>query len=116
MADLPQPFGGYVLLKLLGSGVSGDVFLARPAEERPGVPSPVVIKRLHPERGDDRAFAARFRQEAQIATAIDSPHVARVYDAGRVGSEYYIALDQWPSGEHRDRRARRRGCRGSSCT
>src|SRR5262249_45208927 len=80
-------------LKQLGAGVSGDVFLARPEEERPGLPSPLVIKRLHPDLADDRAFSARFKQEAQIAGAIQSPNVARVYDAGRVEDTFYIAME-----------------------
>lgn len=93
MAELPQAFGGYVLLKMLGSGVSGDVFLAKPKEPRAGIPSPVVIKRLHPELSEDRAFAMRFKQEAQIAIAVDSAHVAKVYDVGKVGPTYYMAIE-----------------------
>jgi serine/threonine-protein kinase len=96
MSDLPRAFGGYVLLKVLGTGVSGDVFLARPREPRPDVPSPVVIKRLHPELVEDRAFALRFKQEAQIAIAVSSPFVAKLYDVGRVGSTFYMAIEYIP--------------------
>jgi serine/threonine protein kinase len=97
MSELPQAFGEYVLLKSLGSGVSGEVFLAKPRDaKKANVPSPVVIKRLHAELADDRAFAMRFKQEAQIAIAIDHPHVAKVYDVGQVGPTFYMAIEYIP--------------------
>lgn len=96
MSGLPQAFGEYVLLKLLGSGVSGEVFLAKPRAASSKVPSPVVIKRLHAELADDRAFSMRFQQEAQIAIAVDHPNVAKVYEVGKVGPTYYMAIEYIP--------------------
>lgn len=99
MATLPARFGGYVLLESLGSGAMGDVHLARPLDSSRGLPSPLVIKRLHgslTERGD---FVRRFRHEAEIATSVDDPHVAKVYDVGAVGPTLYIAMEHvsgWP--------------------
>lgn len=99
MADLPRPFGPYLLLKSLGTGGTGDVFLARPRDSDRGIPSPVVIKRLHGQLASQGDFVRRFQHEATLAVAIDSPHVAKVYDAGRVDETFYIAMEYvagWP--------------------
>src|SRR5215831_17567846 len=82
-----------MLLKALGAGASGDVFLARPSDPQSHLPSPVVIKRLHNELASHREFALRFRHEAQIAVAVDSPHLAKIYEIGRVDDTYYMAME-----------------------
>jgi serine/threonine-protein kinase len=97
--ELPQSFGEYQLLKALGRGATGDVFLARPHDLLRRVPSPVVIKRLHGRLTSDADFVRRFRHEAELAVLIDSPHLAKVFDAGVVGETLYIALEYvagWP--------------------
>lgn len=93
MTDLPRIFGGYVLLKMLGAGASGDVFLARPRDPAGPLPAAVVIKRLHRELNEQHELTLRFRHEAEIAVNVDSPHLARVYDVGRVGQTYYLAME-----------------------
>ena len=77
----------------------GDAWLARPIDANRGVPSPVVIKRLHGELAEKEQFIARFKHEADVAVLVDSPHVARVYDAGLVGETLYITMEfigGWP--------------------
>ncbi|MEQ9501221.1 MAG: protein kinase [Deltaproteobacteria bacterium] len=87
----PTRFGDYWLLSRLGQGATGDVFLASPATER-GLPSKLVVKRLHAELTSDADFVRRFRHEAEVASHVDSPNVAQVFDAGRVGDTLYIAM------------------------
>ncbi|MEO1338321.1 MAG: protein kinase, partial [Myxococcota bacterium] len=96
---LPAYFGRYVLLKALGRGAMGDVHLARPINRRRGLPSLVVLKRLHDELAAKEAFVSRFRHEAAVAVSVDSQHVAKAYDIGAVGSALYIVMehvDGWP--------------------
>jgi hypothetical protein len=92
----PKPFGAYVLLKSLGVGGTGDVSLSRPSDPKRGVPSPVVIKRLHGQLATQGDFVKRFRHEAELAVAVDSRHVAKVYDVGRVGDTFYLAMEYLP--------------------
>lgn len=95
----PQVFGGYVLVKALGRGAMGDVHLARPTDTERGIPSPVVVKRLHGELANRKGFVSRFKHEAAVAVAVDSPHVARVWDVGAVADTLYICMDYvagWP--------------------
>lgn len=77
----------------------GDAHLARPLDPRAGLPPLVVVKRMHAELGLRSEYVQRFRHEAELATHVESPHVAAVYDAGQVGHTLYIAMEYvrgWP--------------------
>ena len=92
---LPERFGPFILLKRLGSGGMGDAHLARPID----ADTLLVVKRIHPELAEHEKQVRRFQHEAMIATTIESPHVARVYSAGKVGATLYIAMEYiagWP--------------------
>jgi serine/threonine-protein kinase len=93
VAELPCPFGDYELLRSLGSGGTGDVYLARPLEPGRGIPTPVVIKRLHGQLAAQDDFIKRFRHESAVAVAVDSPYVVKVFDVGRVQDTLYIAME-----------------------
>src|SRR6185436_4812525 len=93
MERLPRRFGPYVLLSQLGRGGMGAVYLARPIDRHSGLPTPLVIKVINPNLNTDGVFVRRFRHEAEIATRIDSPHVVKVYDVGRVDDSLYIAME-----------------------
>lgn len=92
----PQIFGPYVLAKALGRGAMGDVHLARPVHPDRGIPTPIVVKRLHGELAGRKGFVARFKHEAAIAVAVESAHVAKVYDVGCVGETLYICMEYVP--------------------
>jgi serine/threonine-protein kinase len=105
---LPARFGPYVLLEKLGEGAQGDVHVARRAEGGRGL---FVLKRLTPRFSDNDDFVRRFRHEAVIATSVDSPHVVKIFDVGRVGDRLYLVMELvsgWPLsqviGELRKRR------------
>ncbi len=53
----------------------------------------VAIKTMLPQYASDPSFAARFKQEAQAAAALQSPYIVSVYDWGRDGDTYYIAME-----------------------
>lgn len=93
MAEVPSAFGPYVLLKQLGTGGGGDVYLAKPRSAQRGVPPAVVIKRLHGNLAQESNFVKRFRHESEIAVSVQSPHIVRCYDAGIVGETFYIAME-----------------------
>src|SRR5262245_54588678 len=93
MPDVPTTFGPYVLLKSLGTGGGGDVFLAKPRNPARGIPPAVVIKRLHGSLAQESDFVRRFRHEAEIAVTVTSQHLVKCYDAGVVGEMFYIAME-----------------------
>ncbi|MBO3741325.1 serine/threonine-protein kinase [Actinoplanes flavus] len=67
---------GYTTVRQLGAGASGSVVLATHDETG----TPVAIKYLVHVLGDDAAFRAAFRREAQLLGEIDDPHVSRLYE------------------------------------
>ncbi|MEM7230584.1 MAG: serine/threonine-protein kinase, partial [Planctomycetota bacterium] len=73
---------GYRLLRLLGTGGMGQVFLAQ--QEKP-VRRRVALKviKLGMDTGE---FVQRFQSERQLLARMDSPNVARVFDAGTTPS------------------------------
>ncbi|MFR9775655.1 serine/threonine-protein kinase [Micromonospora sp. MS34] len=67
---------GYTPVRRLGAGASGSVVLA--VHDATG--TPVAIKYLVRDIGDDPSFRTAFRQEARLLGEIDDPHVSRLYE------------------------------------
>ena len=53
----------------------------------------VAIKTMLPQYANDESFAARFKQEAQAAAALQSPYIVSVYDWGKDDDTYYIIME-----------------------
>src|SRR5215210_4686038 len=87
--SFPRPFGRYTLEKGLSRGGMGEVFLAVPK----GVTARCVIKTIRGDLTGDKEFIGRFADEAKIMMRISHENVIRVFDAGKVGSDYYIAME-----------------------
>lgn len=80
--------GRYRLTSKLGSGSSGQVYLAEDAM----LSRHVAVKLLHPAlAGDDKALE-RFLAEAKAAGAMSHPHIVSVLDWGHEEGEYYLVL------------------------
>jgi serine/threonine protein kinase len=92
----PRSFGEFLILKRLGSGAYGEVFLARPLDGERDLPTPLVVKRLRPELTSRGDFARRFQHEAALAAHVKSAHVARVFEAGFAEGAHYIAMEFLP--------------------
>lgn len=85
----PFPFGPYTLVRRIGYGGMGEVFLAR--EEAPG--RACVVKKVLPHLGGNPQFLARFRDEARVVRRLSHPNVARVWAMGEVAGELYLAME-----------------------
>jgi eukaryotic-like serine/threonine-protein kinase len=84
-----QRVGAYVIVRELGRGGMGTVFLAERADGQ--FEKQVAIKIL--SRGADTAeILRRFRAERQILARLDHPNIARMLDAGTTddGLPYFI--------------------------
>lgn len=92
----PVVYGPYLLLERLGTGGSGEAFLARSLDPARNIPALVVLKRLYRELVDSENFVSRFLHEAEIAINTDSPHVAQVFDVGAAEGTFYIAMEHVP--------------------
>ena len=80
--------GPYTILSQLGVGGMGEVYLA--SDSRLG--RKVALKFL-PEYLTDEDRVERFKQEARVASALNHPNVATIYDIGEVGGAIYIAME-----------------------
>ncbi len=82
----------YQLLDRIGVGGMAEVWRAtmRGAE---GFERPVAIKRILPHFATDADFVAMFVDEAKIAVRLSHPNVVQIFDLGRVGDEWFIAME-----------------------
>jgi serine/threonine-protein kinase len=69
--------GRYTVIRQLPPGGMAEVFVAR----RDDLPVDVVLKQMRAGVGDNKVVAHRFIREAQVASLLDHPHIAKVYEA-----------------------------------
>ncbi len=81
-------FGRYRLIKLLGRGGMGEVWLAHDT----GIDRDVALKMLLPHFAQDHEFEQRFRREARAAARLDDPHVVPIYDVGELDGRLYVTM------------------------
>jgi eukaryotic-like serine/threonine-protein kinase len=81
--------GAYELLSLLGRGGMGEVYRARDTKLNRDVAIKVLPEHLatEPER------MSRFAREAQMASALNHPHILTVHDAGEFNGRQYLVTE-----------------------
>ena len=79
----------YLLLKKLGEGGFGAVYLAvhTQLEKR------VAIKVLKGDRGRDRKSIERFRREIKAVGRFEHDHIVRALDAGKIDGLYFLVME-----------------------
>jgi eukaryotic-like serine/threonine-protein kinase len=99
--------GPYRLIRLLGDGGMGSVWLA---ERSDGSFDRRVALKLPRLRTMPRGLAERMSRESHIAARLEHPHIARLYDAGVDAAQRpYIAFE-YVAGEQIDVWCRARAC------
>ncbi len=88
---LPTVFGRYLLVQRLSRGGMGEIFLAK--HGLAGFEKLCVIKKVLPSLVEDDQFISRFIDEAGVAIKLQHVNVAQVFEVGRVGDEYFLALE-----------------------
>src|SRR3954469_15468035 len=82
MTEPPKDrIGAYRLVRRLGMGGMGEVFLAW--DDR--LQRPVAAKRMRLDRGRGGERRERFRREARIAARLSHPNVVQVFDLVETG-------------------------------
>src|SRR5437879_9548861 len=77
----------YELIRLLGRGGMGQVYLARDNK----LERQVALKTLSKEFSCDEEYKARFMREARMASALNHPNILTVYEVGSVGETLFMA-------------------------
>ncbi|MGC2618636.1 MAG: serine/threonine-protein kinase, partial [Acidobacteriaceae bacterium] len=91
--------GPYTLVRLLGSGGIGTVYLAERIVG--GAPQRSALKMLAPHAAG-ASFVERFHREQHILGSLDHPNVTRLLDAGLTETgQPWLAMD-YVEGEHLD--------------
>jgi eukaryotic-like serine/threonine-protein kinase len=87
----PERLGAYRILRELGRGGMGRVYLAE--QEGEGFRRQVALKVVD-RRGDAAEVERRFRDERRILAGLEHPGIARFYDAGRASDgRWFLALE-----------------------
>lgn len=81
--------GRYKLIKCIGRGGMGVVYLARQS----ALGRDVVVKLLPPDFADDADALARFRREARGMSKLQHPHIVSIYDFGIEAGQAYIVME-----------------------
>jgi eukaryotic-like serine/threonine-protein kinase len=85
-----QKIGHYKVIRSLGSGGMGEVYLAQ--DSRLG--RKVALKLLPDFFTHERARLRRFEQEARLASALSHPNVCTVHEVGETeGGGHYIVME-----------------------
>src|SRR5439155_10992779 len=88
--------GPYQLIRLLGSGGIGHVWLARRADEH--FEKDVALKLI--KRGmDTEEILSRFRQERQVLARLEHPNIARLIDGGATPDGLPYLVMEYVEGE-----------------
>jgi serine/threonine protein kinase len=91
----PSPIAGrsalgkYQILRELGAGGMGTVYLATDSNLR----RTVALKVLHKERASNETLVRRFESEAHAAAQLKHENIVTVYDAGQIDGHLFIALE-----------------------
>lgn len=88
----PVPFGKYLLLERVNVGGMAEVFKAK-AFGVEGFERMVAVKRILPNIAEDAEFITMFIDEAKISVQLNHGNIAQVFDLGRHGDSYYIAME-----------------------
>ena len=89
----PERIGKYVIIKEVGQGSTGRVFLSHD----PYYGRDVAIKVYNIESEDDEQKASvtrkMFFNEAQMVGRLQHPNIVPIYDAGEEDNKYYVVTE-----------------------
>lgn len=81
-------FAGYRIVRRLGVGGMGEVYLA----QHPRLPRQDALKVLAPAFQNDEQFRERFTREADVAATLLHPNIVPLYDRGDHRDRLWISM------------------------
>lgn len=87
-----EEYGNYYLLEKIAVGGMAELFKAQQRGVQ-GFQKIVAIKRILPHFSDNEDFVTMFIDEAKLAAQLTHPNIVQIFDLGKAGSSYYIAME-----------------------
>ncbi|OBI38330.1 serine/threonine-protein kinase [Mycobacterium colombiense] len=84
-----QVFAGYTIVRRLGAGGMGQVYLAR----HPRLPRRDALKVLSGELTANDEFRQRFNREADLAASLYHEHIVGIHDRGEFEGKLWLSMD-----------------------
>ena len=88
----PTTFGKFYLYEKLAIGGMAEIFKAK-LYGIAGFEKTLVVKQILPEYAADNEFVKMFIDEANIAVSLTHGNIVPVYELGKIGERYYIAME-----------------------
>ena len=85
-------FGQYTLLERIAVGGMAEVWKAR-MKGVEGFQKTVAIKKILPHLTDSSDFVTMFIDEAKLAAQLNHNNIIHIYDLGKIGDDYFIAME-----------------------
>jgi serine/threonine-protein kinase len=89
---MSRTFGPFELMKQLAVGGMAEVYLARTGGIG-GFEKRLALKMIHPKFSEDSRFIEMFVEEAKIAVQLNHANIGQIFDLGKIGGTYYIAME-----------------------
>src|SRR3569623_1995477 len=84
-----QTVAGYTILRTLGAGGMGEVYLV----QHPRLPRHDALKVLGSTVSSDDEYRKRFNLEADMVATLSNPHIVTIYDRGEFDDKLWIAME-----------------------
>jgi serine/threonine protein kinase, bacterial len=84
-----ETFAGFTILRVLGAGGMGTVYLAA----HPRLPRQDALKVLPAQWTADPQYRARFLREAELTASLSHPNILGVHDRGEYDEQLWISMD-----------------------
>lgn len=105
LAIAPDAIAGFRILRKIGQGGMGSVYLA----EQLSLKREVALKVISPQFAANAQAVDRFMREARTAAVVNHPNVISVIDVGFNGGHLYMALELVSGGDAAQLAARTNG-------
>ncbi|NUM87698.1 MAG: serine/threonine protein kinase [Bdellovibrionales bacterium] len=93
MAFKPHQFGRYVIVDPIAVGGMAEIYRARRASAGDGADRIIVIKKVIANLSNNPEFVEMFEEEIKITVGLTNPHIIQIYDYGKVGGQYFMAME-----------------------
>jgi serine/threonine protein kinase len=90
---MTERLGSYELVKKIAQGGMAEVFLANQIGDLAGFSRQIAIKRIYPHLAHEPDLITMFYDEARIASRLNHPNIAQIYELGEERGYFYIAME-----------------------